>query len=234
MLNDAFDALKRHDWGTDLGLLAPIEAAVTAAHGKADAREDIEKRLLAALHGTISRDATDFVCRMLTLVGGAASAPALGGLLTDEIHSHMARYALERIPVPAATQALRDALPRLSGKLKIGVIGSLGSRRDAAAVSALGGLLKGQDAVVARAAAIALGNIGSVEAARTLQESMPSVGETKEAVIDAQFACAEALLADDKNAVALGIYKSLAGDSQPRLVRLAATRGILSCAAKNA
>jgi HEAT repeat protein len=234
MLDDAFDALKKYDWGTDRAPLAPIEAAVTAAHGKADAREDLEKRLLAALKSEISRDAKDFVCRMLTIVGGVASVPTLAGLLADDYHSHMARYVLERIPVPEAAQTLRDALPRLSGKLKIGVISSIGSRRDASAVPALSGLLNDQNASVARAAVTALGGIGNVEAAKALQESLPSAAETKQAVIDAQLACAEALLADNKSAVALAIYKSLAGDQQGRLVRLAATRGLLTCAARNA
>jgi hypothetical protein len=256
MLDDAFEALKNYDWGTDRAPVAPIEAAVTAAHGHADVREDLEKRLLAALESDISRDAKGFVCRMLTVVGGALSVPTLAGLLADEYHSHMARYALERIPAAEAAQALRDALPRLSGKLKIGVIGSIGSRRDAAAVSALSALLKDENAAVARAAATALGDVGNVEAANALQANQPSAAATKQAVIDAQFACAESLLADDKDAVALAairkaldaqgvllvdntavalaIYKSLAGDNQTRLVRLAATRGILTCAARNA
>lgn len=233
MLDDAFDALKKYDWGTDRGPVAPIEAAVTASHGKAADREDLEKRLVAALASDISRDAKGFVCRMLTVVGGAASVPALAALLGDEYLSHMSRYALERIPVPEAAQALRKALPGLSGKLKIGVISSLGSRRDASAVSALGALLKDQNASIARAAATALGAIGNVEAAKALQAYMPSASETKPAVIDAQLACAEALSADN-NVAALAIYKSLAGDQQARLVRLAATRGMLSCAARNA
>jgi hypothetical protein len=234
MLNDAFEALKKHDWGTDLGLLAPIEAAVTAAHGNAEAREDLEKRLLAALASEISLDAKDFVCRMLTQVGGPASASPLGSLLGHEQLAHMARYALERIPVAAAGHALRDALPGLSGKLKIGVISSLGNRRDAAAVPALSALLKEQNAEVARAAALALGSIGTAEAARALQEFMPAADETKAVVVDAQFACAEVLLADKKHQAALGIYQALAGDSQTRLVRLAATRGMLNCASKTA
>ena len=234
MLNDAFEALKKHDWGTDLGLLAPIEAGVTAAHGNAEAREELEKLLLAALQTEISLDAKDFVCRMLTQVGGPASAPILGGLLGNEHQAHMARYALERIPAPAAAQALRDALPGLSGKLKIGVISSLGNRRDAAAVPALSTLLKDENAAVSRAAALALGSIGTAEAARALQEFIAVAEGTKAAVVDAQFACAEALLADKKHQAALGIYQSLAGDSQLRLVRLAATRGMLNCAAKTA
>src|SRR5579859_5094121 len=139
MLDDAFEALKTYDWGTDRAAVAPIEAAVAAAHGKAGERQDLEKRLLAALQSDISRDAKGFVCRMLTLVGGVSAVPVLAGLLGDEYLSHMARYALERIPLPEAAQALREALPKLSGKLKIGLISSLGSRRDGSAVTALSG-----------------------------------------------------------------------------------------------
>ncbi len=234
MLDDAFNALKTYDWGTDRAPVAPIEAAAAAAHGKPAEREDLEKRLLAALQSDVSRDAKGFVCRMLTIVGGAASVPVLAGLLGDEYLSHMARYALERISGDEAAQALRDALPRLSGKLKIGVIGSIGSRHDAAAVPALGGLVKDPDAAIARAAVLALGRIGTVEAAKTLENSIPAATETKPAVIDARLACAEALLADNKHGAAQEIYKSLAGDEQSRLVRLAATRGMLSCAARNA
>jgi HEAT repeat protein len=233
MLPDAFNALKTYDWGTELAALAPIESAVTAAHGNAEARLDLEQRLLDALQSGISRDARDFVCRMLRIVGGAASVPILARLLADLDHSHMARYALERIPLPAAAKSLRDALPAVSGKLKIGVISSIGSRRDAAAVPALSALLNDQEALVARAAARALGVIGNVEAATALQQCQPSSAETNQAVIDARLACAESLLADNKTAAAVGIYKSLAGNKQPRLVRLAATRGLLACAARN-
>ena len=134
--------------------------------------------------------------------------------------------------VPKPSQALRDALPKLSGNLKIGVISSIGGRRDSAAVAALSGLLADNDPAVARAAAIALGAIGNVEAVKALQSVTPAATETKQAVIDAQLTCAEALLADNKTADAQIIYKSLVGHQQAKLVRLAATRGLLACAAK--
>jgi hypothetical protein len=51
-------------------------------------------------------------------------------------------------------------------------------------------------------------------------------------VIDALLACAEVLLASQKQNDALAIYRSLAADGQGRLVRLAATRGILACTSK--
>lgn len=231
MLDQAFEALKTYDWGTDKSALEPIDDAVAETHGKADARRDLENRLLAALQSEISRDAKAYVCRKLTIVGTAASAPALAALLADGNQAHMARFALERIEAAEAARALRDALPSLSGKLKIGVIGSIGNRRDASATAALAALLADGDAAVARAAALALGDIGTAEAARALQEARPS-GEIGPVVSDAQLECAEALLADNKPSEALAIYKSLAGEQQPKLVRLAATRGMLACAGK--
>ena len=50
----------------------------------------------------------------------------------------MARYALEPIPDPSVDDALRDALGKLKGRLLVGVIGSLGVRRDAKAVDGSG------------------------------------------------------------------------------------------------
>ena len=125
-----------------------------------------------------------------------------------------------------------DALPKVAGKLKIGVISSIGARRDSLAVPALSGLLKDPDAAVARAAAIALGSISSGEAVKALQSAGSLEEQAAQAMVDAQLRCAEALLADNKKADALAIYKSLSGEQQTKQVRLAATRGMLACAGK--
>ncbi len=92
----------------------------------------------------------------------------------------MARYALERMPAPEAAQALRDALPRLCGALKVGVIGSLGVRHDSASVPALVALLGDADKTVARAAAYALGDIGSLEAAQALGQRLNNAAGRRE------------------------------------------------------
>ena len=198
--------------------------------GEAAARKELEKRLAAVLQTGVSRDAKDFVCRKLMVIGTAESVPALAALLPEKDHSHMARFALERIPAAEAAQALRDALPKTSGPLKAGVIGSLGVRRDAASVPALSALLGDADAGVAAAAAFALGDIRTPEAAKALSEARPAGAEATSAATDASLACAEGLLAGGKKAEALAIYKSLSGEGQPKHVRLAATRGMLACA----
>lgn len=230
-VDKAFDALKTYDWGADYGQVRPIADAVTATFGDAAARKELEGRLLAALKSGISRSAKDVVCRALMVAGTAESVPTLAALLPEAEMSHMARYALERIQAPEAAAALRDALPKLNGKLKIGAIGSLGVRRDATSVPALAGLLGDADAAVAKAAAAALGDIGTPEAAKTLGDAKPAEA-VQAAVADASLACAERLLADGKKVEAMAVYKSLSGEQQPKHVRLAATRGLLSAAGK--
>jgi hypothetical protein len=79
-----------------------------------------------------------------------------------------------------------------------------------------------------------LGTIGTAKSASLLQAALQGRSGDKQAIIDGLLACAESLLHRDKQSDALAIYKSLSGEGQDRLVRLAATRGALACAAKRA
>jgi HEAT repeat protein len=232
MLDQAFEALKTYDWGADRKVLDPIEKAVVGTRDDAEARKDLEDRLAAVLKTDVSRDAKDYVCRKLRVVGTAASVPTLAELLSQEEHSHMGRYALERIPAPEAAQALRDALSKLSGNLKIGVIGSLGNRQDADSVPALAALLGDADPTIARAAALALGAIRSPEAAKALRGAKAQDANVQIAITDASLACAEELLAAGNKVEAMMVYKGFTDEAQPKHVRLAATRGLLACAGK--
>ena len=229
----AFEALKSYDWGTDRKTLNPIDDAVIATRGDAAARLALEKRLMAVLGSGASRSAKDYVCRTLKTMGTAESVPALAALLPDKDLSHMARYALERIPAPEAAAALRSSLPGLTGALKAGVIGSLGVRRDEASVPVLAGSLNDADKAVAAAAACALGSIGTPEAAKALRKSAATAPQrVKSAVADGCLVCAERLLSDGHKVEAIALYKSLGSQDQPKHVRLAATRGLLSTAGK--
>jgi len=244
-LDEAFAALKTFDWGTgitipapgkppqDSGVLAPIRSAVVAAHGDAAARKALETRLIAVLKSDAPRAAKDFVCRELKVIGTAECVPALAALLADKDLSHMARFVLQAMCAPEAAAAMREALPKLQGPQKVGTIGSLGVRRDAASVSALVPLLNDADKAVASAAVTALGMIGTPEAADALRESVQKLPDSaKAAAADACLACAESLLAAGKKPEAIALYKSLSGEGMPKHVRLAATRGLLSAAGK--
>jgi HEAT repeat protein len=227
-LDKAFEALKTYDWGADRKALNPIDDAVVATLGDAAARKALEVRLAAVLKTGVSRDAKDVVCRALRIMGTAESVPALAALLTDKELSHMARYALERIQVPEAGAALRDALPKVSGALKAGVAGSLGARADAAAAPALIALLGDADAACVIAAATALGAIATPEAATALVAAAAKApAAAKPAVIDGALHAAELLAAAGKKPAALAVYKAFMGADQPKHVKLAATRGML-------
>ncbi len=226
-LDKAIEALKTYDWGSDIAALEPIDKAVRAVHGNPAARKELESRLAPVLNSNAPRAARDFVCRKLALVGSAQSVPALAGLLPNEELSHMARYALERIPGPEADKALREALAKTQGKSKVGVIGSLGVRRDSGSTVRLAALVNAPDAEVAAAAARALGRIGNSEAAKTLEAyRRKAPKEFQSAAADACLRCAERLVASGKRDEAVAILRSLATPEQPTNVRLAAKRAL--------
>jgi HEAT repeat protein len=229
-IDAAFETLKTYDWGADRAALNPIDEAIVATQGDPAARRALEKRLVDALAGGLSRSAQDYVCRKLRVVGTAQSVAALAALLPAEGTSHIARYALERIPDAQAVEALRAALPKAGSKLKPGIIGSLGKRRDTRSIAPIAKLLGDSDLPVARAAAQALALIGTPAAARELNRFAPKASaDMRIPVADARLICAEQLLADGKKAEAVAIYRELQGDkSQPAQVKVAALNGMLA------
>ncbi len=226
-LDSACEALKAYNWGADKNALQPIEDAIVSTSSDAAARAALEARLIAVLESDVSRDAKDYVCRALAVIGSTASVPSLATLLTKEELSHMARFALERIPSVQAADALRAALATVSGDLKVGVLSSLGNRGDAASVTQIAAALGDADSKVAAAAAAALGSIRTPEAAKALAAAKPIAAMS--IVMDSRLACAEAFLAQGKMEDARAIYMLLVGESNPKLIRLAATRGIQTC-----
>jgi HEAT repeat protein len=103
-------------------------------------------------------------CDALGRTGTAKAVPVLAKLLADAKLHDYARDGLERIPDPAAGAALLEALKTLKADLRIGVIISLGDRREKAAVPALTAIAKGTG-TDAKAARSALAQIASAEAA---------------------------------------------------------------------
>ena len=166
-LEQSFELLKEFKVGTDSTVLIPIERAVMEVHGNETARAALEKRLVAYLGSTYPYVTRSFVCRQLVLIGSAASVPAVTPLVLDEELSVHARNVLEHVPGPESEKALRDALGQAKGRTRIGVINSVAARRDAASTPALIKIL-GEDPDSAAAAAKALGEIGTSEAAKAL------------------------------------------------------------------
>jgi hypothetical protein len=223
-LEQSFELLKEFKPGADSTVLIPIERAVMEVHGNEAARAALEKRLLAYLDGSYSSVTRSVVCRHLALIGSAASVPAVTPLVFDEELSVHARNVLERIPGPESEKALRDALGQAKGRTRIGVINSVAVRRDAASIPALIKIL-GEDPDSAAAAAKALGEIGTSEAAKALTAARgkgPAL--VQKAVVDGTLICADRLVAAGQRPQAITLLESLTEASQPEHVRLAARR----------
>ncbi len=223
-LEQSFELLKDFKPGADSTVLIPIERAVMEVHGDATARAALEKRLLGYLGGSYSSVTRSVVCRHLALIGSAASVPAVMPLVLDEELSVHARNVLERIPGPESEKALRDALGQATGRTRIGVINSVAARRDAASTPALIKIL-GEDPESAAAAAKALGEIGTSEAAKALTAARgKGPAPVQRAVVDGTLMCAERLVAAGQRSQAITLLEGLTEASQPEHVRGAAKR----------
>ncbi len=168
-------------------------------------------------------------CKQLAIYGGPDCVPKLVPLLADERLLSWARIALEAIPHPAADEALRQAAAGLDGKRLIGVIHSIGARRDAGAVEPLlTALLNGPDGEAASAAAVAIGQIGNLSAAAALSASLnSSTGPLRGAVAEGCILCAEHLMHDGKTDGARALYDAVRAADVPKPRILEATRGAI-------
>jgi HEAT repeat protein len=208
-----------------------------AAHSFAQTvppKED-EAKLIAVLK---SKDASHKekvdACRGLALIGTSKAIAPLASLLGDEKLSHMARYGLEPIADPAVDKALRDALGKLKGRPLVGVIGSIGVRRDTKAVPALTKLLQDSDPEVAQAAARALGKIGNQRAAAALQRAVrDALAVNQLDLCEGLFRCAETAVAEGRKQKAIEIYDQLRKLDTPHQVRAGALRGAILARGKD-
>ena len=165
-------------------------------------------------------------CKRLALIGGEQSVATLTPLLGDEKLSHAARIALEAMPCPAAGQALRDALATTKGERLVGVINSIGARRDPEAIAELGRLLNNSDPTIVSVAANALGKIAVPPAAQLLDEALATTSpEARPKLANALLACAEAFARQGNRDSAITIYDRLRKEELPAPSLAAATRG---------
>ena len=188
--------------------------------------QDQQIAILQSSHTLAEKDAA---CARLKWIGTARCVPALSTLLTDRDLSHSARYALESMPGAEAETALLQALAKASGSNQVGLINSLAVRQDPEAVEALGKLLSDADANAACAAAMALGRIGGPQGLRALQASWDTSasGPLHEAEADGLLACANGLLAEEKEPAALVVFQKLYDTAKIDKIRQAAFCGVL-------
>ena len=192
-------------------------------------KEQVDK-LVAVLKSNAQIKEKFDACRLLSIVGTKDAIAPLVALLGDEQLSHMARYGLEPIPEVAVDDAFRNALGKLKGRPLIGVIGSIGVRRDVKAVEPLKDMLMQHDLDddVTSAIVRALGKIGNSAASEILTTALEHTSdENRLAVCEGLFRCAENLASQGKRREAVAIYDQMRELDSPHQVRAGALRGAI-------
>lgn len=229
ILDKLLEKIAADDQGQNRTNLIELEDIIRRSHDSPQLRKQIEKRFLEFLRSDATLAGKQLVCRQLSIIGTEEAIPTLAAMLTQPETSDMARYALERIPGAAVDDALRNALDKTEGKVKVGIINSLGERRDEAAVTPLSKLLSYTDKDVAQAAAASLGKIASPAAAAELRNALKQasgIWHTK--LADAYLTCADKFAASGDKKAAADIYKELYNPAEPPPIRSAALLGIIA------
>ena len=213
-----------------LFVAALMFAAVTSAKA-ADgfkASPEKEKELIAVLRSDAPPQDKAIACKKLAIDGSGESVADLAKLLSDPQLASWSRIALEAIPGTASDEALRKASESLEGRLLVGVLNSIGVRRDANAVEVLTKRLSDKDEEVASAAAVALGHIGSEAAAKSLRPLLTSgPAKVRSAAAEGCVLCAEQWHTAGKSTEAVALYDEVRKAELPKQRIVEATRGAI-------
>ena len=173
--------------------------------------------------------------RALSLVGSNASIPVLAPLLTQVDTAEMARYALAAIPGAAVDEALRKGLAAApSDRIKVGIINSLGRRRDSKSVPAIAALISSRNPEVTAAAAAALASISDRAALDALAAARKSAsGQTRELVSQAYVVGADHVAERGDKIRAVAIYKELIAPEELSPIRARALKGLAAADPKS-
>lgn len=220
---DPYRALRTYDFQNRVAVDA-VQRQIQQA-GKDPAKlAAIELKLIEVLRDpSATFAARQEVCKFLSFMGSARSVPVLAALLQrDAREAEAARYALEGIPGPEASTALRRALQSSRGNVRVGIISSLGVKKDPLAVPLLARLTGEGDPVTRTAAVQALGHIGTPQALNVLAGVRPRDLAVSQALLRA----ATAVVRSGNRGAGLPVITSLTKVGTPAPVRVAALRAL--------
>ena len=227
--DSALAAVLPYEYGQSRAALFALEKAVQAGSGDAEARANMASKMAKALSGGATVDCKRFLCGQISLVGAGKEVSPLAELLSDPELRVAARSALERIPGEDAVVAMRAALSKRTGLTALGLMDTLGKRKDAGAIVGIAAFMRDKDKAVAAGAAAALGKIGGAEAMALLVKADEQVSaEVRFALNDALLACADGLAKQGDTGPTADVYKKLSEPGRPAHVKLAAFPGLIA------
>ena len=160
--------------------LAQLAGKLDRLAADSSGEEAKRRAFVSAALGKLTND-TPVAIQVLLIeqVGGLGKYEAvrpLGKILADEsadpLVRESTRRALEAIPVVTVKKALRDALGKASGTLRIGILRSLGTRRDSLAVQHMLEAAEDDDVEVRLAAIEAMALVGEISSVGTVEKAL--------------------------------------------------------------
>jgi HEAT repeat protein len=234
-LDALLDAIKPYQYGQSLSAMVEIDDYVSIARANSEEMLPIERKFDLFLKSDATLPAKQYICKKLAEMGSDLSMPLLAGMLADDATMEMARFALEGIPDEAVSRRLRELLPGSAGNLRIGIIDTLGARKDRDAVPVLAEQAKDANPDVAMAAVTALGRVADRQSAEALARI---AGESKDALhevaVDARLRCADAELAGKNRKSAADVYASVYRSPESAPLRKAALEGLVNASGDGA
>jgi len=117
----------------------------------------------------------------------------------------LALYALAGIPGVAVNTALREAVQAAKGKSKIGLVTSLGQRRDRQALPVVANFLRDADPEIVAAGLVEIGSPESAEALAAAKNRLPEKLQSR--FFDALLVCANQLQRDGHREIAQQVWR---------------------------
>ena len=211
-------------------LVAMLLAGTAQMVAMAQTTAPSEAELIAVLKSDAPKADKAITCKKLAVFGSAEAVPAIAPLLTDSELTSWARIALEAIPGPEADDALYAALEKTDGRTRIGIINSIGVRNDMVTIgpdSPLVGLLKSDDPETVEAAAVTIGRIGTLDAARRLVIMLEGTDTQRHAAAQGCVILAERLMERELMEPAKMVYNAVRKADVPEIRKIEATRGVI-------
>lgn len=234
-LEPVLEKTARFEYGQSREALTQLTEFVAGSLGSPEQLRRIEARLLGFLQSRPSPAGRDFVLSQLALIATDASIPVLLTLQGQAETAETARMILERIPGPAAGEALRKLLAKATGNTRIGIINSLGRRRDPASAPVLAALISPADKGVTEAVLAALAGIADPPSAKALAAARSTLrGVLREEASEAYAACADQLAKRGDRAGAVRMYREMLTPRESPVVRIRALSGLAELEGKNA
>lgn len=226
-INSLLDTIAKYNQGDSRLALLELEDLVNHSTASLADKKHLADLIAPRLATSATNDAKMFLCRQLHTGGSPSHVPALAPLLTDEKLSHMARYALQRIPGAEARDALHTALHQTTGKTLVGVINSVGLRADPTSAAQLSPFLQDPDTNAALAAADALGYIPTVATLKAIDIGYNTASPKLTARLNlAAIQAAQGLQKRGRNNAPTMVYERLIASSYPDNIRIACLTGL--------